>query len=174
VAIFLRGLHKLHSKKIAKSAKSTANSQHISRYSNVTKICCGHILDSAHSRHIMVKFYNLRKSDETSIDNIFGLYNIMALPFQPIPPIAPPPVIGQQPDFHNPNQNLQGAFQELALLGNAPGPAIQAQLQHLVNQSNQIINHLQQLTNAVNNVTATYVTLIAGAIIEKLIRIIVG
>ncbi|KAF5378166.1 hypothetical protein D9615_007572 [Tricholomella constricta] len=67
------------------------------------------------------------------------------MPFQPIPPIAPPtpPVIGQC------------AFQELALLGNAPGPAIQSQLQHLVNQSNQIINHLQQLTNAVNNVTAT-------------------
>lgn len=100
----------------------------------------------------------------------------MALPLQPIQPIAPlpPPVLGQQPNFHNLNQNLQGAFQELALLGNVPGPAIQAQLQHIVNQSNQIITHLQQLTNAVNNVTATYVTLIAGAVIVKLICIIVG
>jgi hypothetical protein len=91
--------------------------------------------------------------------------------FQPIPPIAPlpPPVIGQQPNFHNQNQNLQGAFQELALLGNAPGPAIQAQLQHIVNQSNQIINHLQQLTNAVNNLNATYVALIAGAVIFALL-----
>jgi hypothetical protein len=82
-------------------------------------------------------------------------------------------VIGQQPNFHNLNQNLQGTFQELALLGNAPGPTIQAQLQHLVNQSNQIIIHLQQLTNAVNNVTAMYVNLIAGAVIVKLVCIIV-
>ena len=58
-------------------------------------------------------------------------------------------------------------LERLTLLANAPGPAIQAQLQHLVNQSNQIIIQLQQLTNA-------YVALIAGAVTVRLICIIVG
>jgi hypothetical protein len=62
----------------------------------------------------------------------------------------------------------QGAFQELALLGNAPGPTIQAQLQHVVNQFNLIINQLQQLTNAMNDLNATYVALISGVVIAEL------
>ena len=61
----------------------------------------------------------------------------------------PPPVLGPQPDFGILNDHIQGAAHEIGLLQNLPAPAIQQELQHLRQQSDLIINHLQQLTNTV-------------------------
>jgi hypothetical protein len=85
--------------------------------------------------------------------------------YQPIPPIVPipPPVLGPQPNFADLNLHLQTVAHELALPANVPGIAIQVQLQHLVDQSNLIIQQLQLVTDAVNRVTATYAALLTSA-----------
>jgi hypothetical protein len=85
--------------------------------------------------------------------------------YQPTPPIVPipPPVLGPQPNFADLNLHLQAVAHELALPANVPGVTIQVQLQHLVDQSNLIIQQLQLVTDAVNCVTATYEALLTSA-----------
>ena len=61
----------------------------------------------------------------------------------------PQPVLGPQPDFGILNDHIQGVAHEIGLLQNLPAPAIQQELQHLRQQSDLIINHLQQFTNTV-------------------------
>jgi len=82
---------------------------------------------------------------------LLSMAHVLA-PLANIVPI-PPPDIGPLPNFGNLNDHVQGVAQEFALLQNLPLAAMQQQLHHLQNQSDVMIQHLQQLTDTMNGMT---------------------
>jgi hypothetical protein len=94
---------------------------------------------------------------QLSVNNLPPTLSMAQVRPQPLPNIVPipPPVIGPQPNFGVLDNHMQGVAQEIALLRNMPGPAIQDQLLHLREQSIRIIERLDLLTDAVNDTRNT-------------------